>query len=140
MMQGQTIPVTVADIVGEAAKIKVEGYTLLTISCVETGENRLELIYHFDRDFNMRNFRLSVSKDAVVPSLSCVYWAAFLVENEIQDLFSLRFSNLVIDFNRTLYLEKVVAAVPFCRLEVKRRSKPVETGPPDPSDEPPTGK
>jgi Ni,Fe-hydrogenase III component G len=37
---------------------------------------------------------LTVPKDTLVPSISPVYFAAFLVENEIQDLFGIRFQGL----------------------------------------------
>ncbi len=140
MMQGEIITIAMGDLVGEAAKTKIEGYKFVTISCVETGDNSVELIYHFDRDFQLRNYRLAVAGDTPVPSISRVYLAAFLVENEIQDLFNVRFTDLAIDFNRTLYLEEEITTVPFCRYTIENEPAPAEEEPPPaPVDEPPAG-
>jgi ech hydrogenase subunit D len=68
----------------------------------------------------LKHLRLTVAKDAFVPSLSPVFFAAFLVENEIQDLFGVRFQGLVIDYGRTLYFDDEVREAPFCRFVVNR--------------------
>ena len=49
-----------------------------------------------------------------LPSITAVYSAAFLGENELQDLFAVRFENLALDFQRTLYLEEEITTIPFC--------------------------
>jgi hypothetical protein len=49
---------------------------------------------------------------------SAIYFAAFLVENEIQDLFGIRFSGLAIDYQRTLYGEESTRITPFCKYTV----------------------
>lgn len=119
-MKGEAIAVTESTLIGEVAKAKIEGYKFITISCVELDARRVELIYHFDRDYAMRHYRLTVGKEEKVPSITCVYLAAFLVENEIQDLFNVRFSGLAIDFDRTLYMEEEMKErVPFCRYTVE---------------------
>jgi len=107
-------------LVGEAAKIKVLGYRFVTLSCVEKDASTFDIFYHFDRDLTLKNFKLSVSKTDRVPSISAVYFAAFLVENEIQDLFGIAFDGLAVDYKQTLYLEKEAKVTPFCRYtEVK---------------------
>jgi ech hydrogenase subunit D len=105
-------------LVGEAAKMKVEGYRFVTLSCVEIDETTVDILYHFDREFQLKHLRLTVLKDTPVPSISPVYFAAFLVENEIQDLFGIRFQGLAIDYDRTLYLETDVKKTPFCKYVV----------------------
>jgi ech hydrogenase subunit D len=122
-MLEEIIPVSLDNIVEKVAKKKVDGYRFVTMSCAELDENTIDLLYHFDRDLALINFRLFVSKGTVVPSISPVYFAAFLVENEIQDLFGIRFKGLAIDYERTLYLEKDVTATPFCRYVGKDRRK-----------------
>lgn len=102
-------------LVGEVAKIKVQGYRFVTLSCLEKDESTFEIFYHFDKDLVLKNFKLSVSKADRVPSISTVYFAAFLAENEIQDLFGIAFDGLAIDYGRTLYLEKEVKVTPFCK-------------------------
>jgi len=117
-MIGQVIAISPENVVGETAKMKVEGYRFVTLSCVELDETTVDILYHFDREFQLKHFRLTVPKDAPVPSISPVYFAAFLVENEIQDLFNIRFQGLAIDFDRTLYLEEEVKKTPFCKYVV----------------------
>ena len=78
----------------------------MTMSCAELDENTIDILYHLDKDLKLINLRLAVPRNAALPSISPVYFAAFLVENEMQDLFDIRFTGLVIDYGRTLYLEK----------------------------------
>ena len=117
-MIGQVIAISPENVVGETAKMKVEGYRFVTLSCVEIDETTVDILYHFDREFQLKHLRLTVPKEAPVPSISPVYFAAFLVENEIQDLFGIRFQGLAIDYGRTLYLEEDVKKTPFCKYVV----------------------
>jgi len=105
-------------LVGEVAKIKVQGYRFVTLSCTQRDEDSLDIFYHFDQNLALRNLKLNVSRNVPVPSISPVYFAAFLVENEIQDLFGIIFDGLVVDYRRTLYLEEDIKAAPFCRSTV----------------------
>ena len=114
-MQKEPVVVSLDTLVEKVAKKKIDGYRFVTMSCVELDENTIDLLYHFDRDLGLKNLRLSVSRGAVVPSISPVYFAAFLVENEIQDLFGICFKGLAIDYQRSLYLEKDVSTTPFCQ-------------------------
>jgi ech hydrogenase subunit D len=114
----QVMAISPENVVGETAKMKVEGYRFVTLSCVELDETTVDILYHFDREFQLKHLRLTVPKDCPVPSISPVYFAAFLVENEIQDLFGIRFQGLAIDYDRTLYLEAEVKKTPFCKYVV----------------------
>ncbi|MBC2715863.1 MAG: NADH-quinone oxidoreductase subunit C [Desulfobacteraceae bacterium] len=130
-MLEEVIPVTPEILSGETAKIKYEGYKFITLSCVEMDANNVEILYHFDRDLQLKHFRLAVPKKTIIPSISPIYMAAFLVENEIQDLFAIRFSGLVIDFNRTLYLEDEIKNTPFCKYTVVESDSREISSPPD---------
>ena len=123
----QVIAVSPENVVGETAKMKVAGYRFVTLSCVELNETQVDILYHFDREFQLKHFRLTVPKDTPVPSISPVYFAAFLVENEIQDLFGIRFQGLAIDYDRTLYLEDDVKKTPFCKYVVIKTAPLRET-------------
>jgi len=114
----QVIAISADNVVGETAKMKVEGYRFVTLSCVELDETSVDILYHFDREFQLKHLRLTVPKEAPVPSISPVYFAAFLVENEIQDLFGIRFQGLAVDYDHTLYLEEDVKKTPFCKYVV----------------------
>ena len=112
------IPVSSDQLVGEVAKIKVEGFRFVTMSCVALEAETLHILYHFDRDLVLKHLRLAASTGSAVPSISPVYFAAFLVENEIQDLYGIRFTDLIIDYERTLYLDPEVKETPFCKYSV----------------------
>ena len=105
-------------LVGEVAKIKVQGYRFVTLSCVERNEENFDIFYHFDKNLSLKHFKISITRGLSVPSISPVYFAAFLVENEIQDLFGITFEGLVVDYKRTLYLDPEIKATPFCRYTV----------------------
>ena len=106
------------ELVGEVAKIKVQGYRFVTLSCVERNEENFDIFYHFDKNLSLKHFKISITRGLSVPSISPVYFAAFLVENEIQDLFGITFEGLVVDYERTLYLEPEIRSTPFCRYTV----------------------
>ncbi len=122
-MQGEVIQVGVDNVLGEAARAKAEGYRFVTMTCVELDAASVDLLYHFDRDFELRHLRVRAAKEALLPSITPVYLAAFLVENEIQDLFGLRFQGLAIDYGRTLYFDEAVRQAPFCTFTVEDGSK-----------------
>jgi ech hydrogenase subunit D len=122
-MREEVIPISLDAVVAEAGKMKAEGYRLVTMSSAELDESRVDILYHFDKNLTLKHLRLTVTKDTLVPSISSVYLAALLVENEIQDLFGVRFKGLAIDFNRTLYLDEEIKTTPLCRYTVSRVNK-----------------
>jgi ech hydrogenase subunit D len=117
-MQGEVIPVSLDHLIGETGRLKAEGYRFVTASCVELDEKTVDILYHFDRDLKLTHLRLTISREILVPSVSSVYLAAFLVENEIQDLFGVRFKGLAVDYNRTLYLDEEIKTAPLCKYTV----------------------
>ena len=122
-MLGEVISVSIDNIIEKVAKKKVEGYRFVTISCAELDENTIDILYHLDKDLKLINFRLTVPRNTAIPSISPVYFAAFLVENEMQDLFDVRFTGLVIDYERTLYLEEEVKITPFCKYSISEANR-----------------
>jgi ech hydrogenase subunit D len=131
-MREEIITVESDRLVGEVAKLKVQGYRLVTLTCTEIDETTLDILYHFDKDLALRHLRLAAVKGGAVPSISPVYFAALLVENEIQDFFGLRFENLVVDYRGTLYLEEEALRTPYCRFSLRqaaaRETAPEEVG------------
>jgi len=117
-MREEVIPISLDTVIGETGRMKAEGYRFVTMSSAELDAERIDILYHFDKNLTMKHLRLTVAKDTQVPSISSVYLAALLVENEIQDLFGLRFKGLAIDFNRTLYLDEEIKTTPLCRYTV----------------------
>ncbi|WP_432738188.1 NADH-quinone oxidoreductase subunit C [Maridesulfovibrio sp. FT414] len=106
--------ITLEGLVGEVSKMKSDGQRLVTFSCTDIGEGKVDIIYHFDKNEVLTNLRLTADMDKPVPSVSSVYFAALLIENELQDQFGLSFEGLVLDFGRKLYLDDEVTIIPMC--------------------------
>lgn len=82
------------------------GYRFITLTVVNLGDGNLDIIYHFDKNLEMRHYRLTVPTNSVVPSISDIYFCAMLVENEARDHYGITWEGIVIDFQGHLYLEK----------------------------------
>lgn len=87
----------------EVSLLKSKGYRFTAVSCEKEGED-FELIYHFDKDYNIKNFKMIVNSEEPIPSISGIYTAAFLIENEYQDLYGFTFDGLIVDYKGNLYL------------------------------------
>jgi ech hydrogenase subunit D len=97
------LPVTPDRLVDEVKSLCEQGWRLVQIGVTAIG-GMFEVNYSFDRDLRFRNLRLQLpSAGARLPSVSGVYWCAFLYENEIHDLFGLAFEGLALDFKGHLY-------------------------------------
>ena len=122
-MRGEIILVRADNIVEEVNKIKSEGYRFVTMTCVEINDAALTLFYHFDKNLELKHFQMTISRDSSLPSISSVFFAAFLVENEIQDLFGIQFTDLAVNYSRTLYFEGKDAFIPFSKYIAKKQDK-----------------
>jgi len=112
MTEEQTLlPVTPEQLTEEVRKRLAEGWRLVQIGATTLGE-LIEVNYSFDRDYAFQNLRVQISATAAhLPSVSGIYWSAFLYENEIHDLFGITFEGLVLDFKGELY--KTSVPTPF---------------------------
>jgi ech hydrogenase subunit D len=83
--------------------LRKQGYRLVQIGATRLPES-VELTYSFDLDLRLTNLRLQVpAAEARVPSISSIYWAAFLYENELHDLFNVKVDGMAVDFHGHLY-------------------------------------
>jgi ech hydrogenase subunit D len=99
------------NILSEVAARLPMGYRFVTMTCTDLGTAH-DLLYHFDRDFHLETLRMTLPRGQKPPSISVIYSAALLVENEIQDLFGIRFSGLVLDYQGRLLLSEGAPAAP----------------------------
>lgn len=116
--------IALESLLAEVARLKAEGWRFVTLTASELDAERLDLLYHFDRELQLQHLRTAVAKTAEVPSISPVFFAAALVENEVQDLFGLRFAGLLLDFRGRLYLEEESPTSPFCRGGCEAKAPP----------------
>jgi ech hydrogenase subunit D len=106
-------------LLSEVQTLKNKGYRFVTMSCVDLGDS-LDLIYHFDLELQMVHLRITLLKGDTAPSISGIFFAALLIENETKDHFGANFDGLVLDFGGNLYLEEEVKKFPFCKVSVTK--------------------
>lgn len=104
--QQTTIPISVDELVARTEQLKKEGNRLVQIGCTQLGDD-FEINYVFDKDFVLTNLRITVKQDAVIPSVSSVFFGAFVYENEIHDLYGLTVKGMNIDFGGHFYRTSV---------------------------------
>ncbi len=75
--QQTTIPIGIDELVSRTAQMKKEGCRLVQIGCTKIGDD-FEINYVFDKDFVLTDLRITVKQDSVVPSVSSVYFGAFV--------------------------------------------------------------
>ena len=81
-----------------------EGYRFVTATCANKTEEEFEITYTFDKDYEIKNLRITATKEEEIPSISNVYFCAFLVENEMNELFGLNVTNIAINYDGHLLL------------------------------------
>lgn len=87
----------------EILNLKKDGYRFASMTCEQVGDNA-EITYHMDKEYKLVNIRILSPLSEKVDSISSIYASAFLIENEFQDLYGIKFDALTIDYNGTLYM------------------------------------
>ena len=105
-------------LLSETQEMRYDSYRFVTATCVDNGDGSFDVIYHFDRDLNLKNFRIKVSKEEEVPSISKIYFCAGLVENEMKELFGLKVTNIAIDYGGHLLISDGAPENPMARQQV----------------------
>ena len=105
-------------LLGEVQKMKYDNYRFITATCVDNGDGSLDVIYHFDRDLQMKNFRVKVQKGDEIQSVSKIYFCSILVENEMKELFGLNVTNIAIDYGGHMLLSDDDLSTPMARPQI----------------------
>jgi ech hydrogenase subunit D len=100
MSDSQTIEVIeLSGLLERVKAMKFDRYRLVQI-CASLLPEGYEILYSFDHSCGLVSLRLKLPADAAtLPSISGIYGAAILYENEIHDLFGLKIENLIVDFH-----------------------------------------
>ncbi len=91
-----------------------DDYRLIAATIIDEGE-LFRLIYSFDKELAMINLEVTTPREKSIPSISAIYACAFLVENEMQELFGLKIDNISLDLGGTMYMAGGVKAAPMAR-------------------------
>lgn len=111
-MLTNTTDITTESLLKEVASRMPQGYRFVTITCLDAGDSH-EIFYHFDKNYELTNLRLMLPKGQELPSISGIFFAAVIVENEMQDLFGIKVSGLAIDFGGRLVLAEGAPHAPL---------------------------
>jgi ech hydrogenase subunit D len=85
--------IEVGNLLREVDILRSSGWRLIQVLCVSSSEGG-ELSYSFGLGLEMRSLRIRAAADEEVPSITSLYPAAFLYENEISDLFGVRIQRI----------------------------------------------
>jgi len=98
-MQNES-PVNKSELLPTIQNIAGKNARFCTITCLDQNEH-FEFLYHFETapGQSLTNLRLTLPKGEALPSISSIYLAAALIENEIQELFGIVVEGMAIDFS-----------------------------------------
>ena len=97
-----------AELVPTVEKLLAEKARLGTATCLDLGD-KFEIIYHFEPRESaapLKHIRVKIAKEDTLPSISGIYLAAALIENEIQELFNVKISGIALDFQKRFLRSK----------------------------------
>lgn len=97
--------------VEKAQDLFQQGYRFVTIDCIPMAEGQSQFLYHFDKDLELVHFRVNIEGNTP-SSISGSYFCAMLIENEIQDMFGMKFAGLVVNYEGKLLLTENVGPAP----------------------------
>ena len=95
------------ELMAEAEEYQRQGYRLVQACCTKLAEDSFEVTYSFDKNCKFENIRITVPQEIEIPSISPLFGAAFLYENEMHELFGISFKGMSIDFKGHLYKKKI---------------------------------
>ncbi|MDN5326227.1 MAG: ech hydrogenase subunit [Moorella sp. (in: firmicutes)] len=113
--------ITVDGLIDEVKHYHDAGYRFVTTTCVDTGD-AFQIYYHFDKDLKLENLKLMVNKDTRIPSISSIYYCSILAENEMQDMFGVKFDGLAVDYGGKFILGEDSPLTPQAHIEVVRKT------------------
>lgn len=112
-------------LVETVADLKASGYRLGQLCASLVGDG-IELLYSFDKDYVLKNLKVQLAQGEEVQSISGVYWPAFVYENEVHDLFGVKFRHLALDYEGGFY--KLALPTPWNPAAAAREAAKNEDG------------
>jgi ech hydrogenase subunit D len=106
-------------LLSEVDQLRLANWRLVQILCIGQASGA-ELSYSFGLGLEMRSLRVTVAEGTSVPSITALYPAAFLYENEIRDLFGVAIERIAGDWLGKVY--DVAKDSPFKKVTVSPMS------------------
>lgn len=120
-MSIEKIPATTENLLKSIKQYWDDGFRLITATCIDEGEE-FRVIYSFDKELAISNLEVVTPREKAIPSISGIYACAFLIENEMKELFSLKIDNLGLDLGGKMYLVDDAPTAPMAR-PIKQKTK-----------------
>ena len=100
-----------SQLITKVGDMKAKGCRMAQICGIVRADGDYELIYSFDLDHQLYNLKVIISPEDELESITSFYLAAFVYENEIQDLFGVKFNHSALDYGGRFF--KVVEPTPW---------------------------
>ena len=113
------------ELIPKVRLLKEEGYRLVQACATKSADGSIFVVYSFDKDCVLYNFKVVVPEDLQMQSITDSYWSAFIYENEMRDLFGIIFHHLALDYGGNFF--KVAVPRPWNPEVIKEEeAAPVE--------------
>lgn len=112
------VEISIDQLLAKTSKCKYEGYRFITASCADNGDETIDVIYHYDKDYEMKNVKVTVKNGEEIPSISKIFFCAVLVENEMKELFGLNITDIAVDFGGHMLLSQEELDSPMLRRQI----------------------
>lgn len=89
------------------------GYRFVTMTACTNQDGTVDIYYSFDLEFKLITLKATVDAGFTVRSISDIYLAAAFVENEIGELFEVKFKGLAVDYGGRFMLAEGAPVSPF---------------------------
>lgn len=117
----EIIAIQKSELLEKVREMNKNGYRIIQMSCTVLDDDYI-IDYSFDRENKFIDLRVVLKKnDLTLPSISSIYLAAFVYENEIHDLFGVKITDIAVDFQGKFY--RIDENAPFSKPEAVATSK-----------------
>lgn len=106
--------VKLEDLIKRTTEFKNSGHRLCQL-CATNVKGGTEMLYSFDKEQELFNIKIFVPDGTEIPSITGIYWPAFVYENETHDLFGIGFSDSKLDYKGNYF--KVSKPTPWRKTE-----------------------
>ena len=96
------VPVESSQLLTQVKNLKADGYRFCQ-ACATANGKQFELVYSFDKEHQLKNLRLTIAEEEEVESITGEYWPAFIYENEMHDLFGIKFNHMALDYEGNFF-------------------------------------
>ena len=107
--------IEISNLLTEVDVLRNANWRLVQILCVSSPEGD-ELSYSFGQGLAMKSLRFRAAPGSSVPSITALYSAAFLYENEIRELFGLQIDRIRADWEG--HVLDVASDKPFSKVSI----------------------